>query len=72
MTLPESLKNHRIKANLTQKQVSLITGIKQPDICRLESPQLTDVKFSTLQKLAKCYRTTVAKLVTGITNNETQ
>ena len=50
------LKRLRLKAKLTQTDLSRLSGVSQSAISRLESHSVTDAAFSTLEDLAAALR----------------
>lgn len=51
-TLKDLLKDLRLRAGLSQRQLAEATGMEQPNIARMESGQIADPKLSTLRRLA--------------------
>mgnify|MGYP001575059452 FL=1 len=51
MTLPEQIRDLRIKRGMTQNQLAAAAGVAQPQISKFEQ-ELPPFRFSTLQKIA--------------------
>lgn len=47
-----TLKDLRLRAGLSQRQLAEATGMEKPNIARMESGQIADPKLSTLRRLA--------------------
>lgn len=56
------LKEVREEKRMTQEELAEKSGVSRPTIVALETGKTTDVKMSTLQKLASAMDTTVQEI----------
>ncbi len=59
----ERLRKLRKECGYTQQELAELAGVEYKHIQRLESKKPCDVKLSTLEKLAKAFKITPAKLL---------
>lgn len=59
----ERLRNLRLKYNLTQLQLSELSGVDYRHIQLLESKTPCDIRISTLVKLAKAFKMTASDMI---------
>ena len=63
MTLQQKLKTLRQAYRMSLRDVAKASGVGFSTVGRLEEDQKADPKLSTLQALARTYKTTVAYLI---------
>jgi len=63
-------KEIRTKMGLTQAEFAAMVGISEEEVSLIEREKLTDVKLSTLQKVAALTRLTVSELLSIETADE--
>lgn len=61
--LAHRLKGLRKKHNLTQEKLSELTNIDYRHIQRLEGKKPLDIRFSTLEKLAKAFKMSLSEFL---------
>ena len=57
------MKNIRTKMGLTQAEFAAMVGISEEEVSLIERDKLTDIKLSTLQKVAAMTGLTVSELL---------
>lgn len=63
MTLQKKLKMLRLAYRMSLRDVAKASGVGFSTVSRLEEDEKADPKISTLQALARTYKTTVAHLI---------
>lgn len=64
------MKKIRIKMGLTQAEFAAMVGISEEEVSLIEREKLSDVKLSTLQKVAAMTGLTVSELLSVETTEE--
>ena len=60
------MKKMRTKMELTQAEFAAMVGISEEEVSLIEREKLTDIKLSTLQKVAAMTGLTVSELLDGL------
>lgn len=64
-SIGDNIKKCRVESGLSQADVAKLLKISTPAFCKIETGQ-TDLNISRLLQISKLFKTSVAKLITGI------
>lgn len=59
----KNLRVERAKLNITQEELSRMSGVNRPTISLIENDKMRDLKLNTVIKLAKALNITVSELI---------
>lgn len=68
-SIGDNIKKCRVESGLSQADVAKLLKISTPAFCKIETGQ-TDLNISRLLQISKLFKTSVAKLITGIAESE--
>ncbi len=65
MEIKDIIKIHRVKCNLTQKELGEMVGVSEATVCRWESGAIASLKQNKIKALAKALNISEAELIPG-------
>lgn len=64
MNLGEKIRKYRMKKGLSQNQLAVLSGVKQPVLCRVESGVARDMRAGNVARIAEALGIPVDQLLT--------